>query len=238
MLMGHCWKRRLAYVFKHGRATQSRVGDALAVYDAKPMMFDVPPSVIKCIDAVIFGEGGTSIRIDSLFPAKRRMSPAFMIADATSVVHGRRDLELIGHAAPSYAGLYSDDGITAQDAYGPPYIAQRDYIISSLQANSNSRRAYALIASSNPPLNTKGIPCTLGWVFNVVGNKLVMHAMLRSSDIWVGLPNDMWVAACVARDVCRLYNPTLGIRVIITAANQHLYIKHIHKAEALLGAQK
>lgn len=94
-----------------------------------------------------------------------------------------------------------------------------------LADDSSDRRVW--ISNWDPendivPSNQKTVPCPVGFTLSVLGGKLNSSMMIRSSDLWHGLPGDVMrhsfvVAACAA---------TLGVKpgiIRFTLAHPHLY---------------
>lgn len=107
-------------------------------------------------------------------------------------MEGRDDLEMIKYYAPSY-GKYSDDNKTLNGAYGPRIKRCLDKAIELLKKDSNSRRAVIPIYNEKDVgLNSNDIPCTLNWQFFIRNNKLYMCVNMRSNDIFLGLPYDVF----------------------------------------------
>ena len=120
----------------------------------------------------------------------------------------------------------SDDGETFFGAYGPKIVAQLDYVVAKLLEDQDTRQAGLTIWRENPPA-TKDVPCTVAAFFNIRNGQLNAHVFMRSSDVWLGVPYDVFNFSMLAHLVCAHLNKR-GLRVapghlFLTAASSHLY---------------
>jgi thymidylate synthase len=123
---------------------------------------------------------------------------------------------------------FSDDGLTLTGAYGPKIVAQLGYVVDTIYADADTRQA-TLTLWTPSPVSSKDIPCTVAMDFKLRGGKLNMCVFMRSSDIWLGMPYDMFSFACVAYTVIARLRKHTDFNDIepgflwITAASSHLY---------------
>ena len=110
--------------------------------------------------------------------------------------NGRKDVNFIGQFADLWNKI-SDDGITSNSAYGHIIFDkfgfnQLDKIIELLRIDPNSRRAVININIPNKKvIETKDEPCTIALQFYIRNNKVYCTTIMRSNDIWFGLPYDI-----------------------------------------------
>lgn len=158
----------------------------------------------------------------------RGLSYRFMAAEAFWILSGDDRVETI---APWNARIkeFSDDGERFFGAYGPKIMAQLPYIVQKLDADPDSRQAGLTIWRECPP-ETKDVPCTVAIFFNIRQGKLNAHVFMRSSDVWLGVPYDVFNFSMLAHLVCGLLNeryPTSMAyepgTLYLTAASSHLY---------------
>lgn len=152
---------------------------------------------------------------------------------------------------------FSDDGERFFGAYGPKIAEQIDYVVAKLLEDSDTRQAGLTLWRENPPA-TKDVPCTIAMFFNLRGddpdNKVLnMHVFMRSSDVWLGVPYDVFNFSMVAMQVmCRLNaayrrepTPYQGEErgwprtaspgaLHLTAASRHLYGRDVNRAVEVL----
>lgn len=79
----------------------------------------------------------------------------------------------------------------------------------------------------------KDLPCTTTWQFVVRDGALRMIVTMRSNDVWLGMPYDIFVNTCVQR----LLANTLGLRCgdyTHHVGSLHLYERHEMAAQAAM----
>lgn len=124
----------------------------------------------------------------------RRMNPAFAFAEFLAMLYGEDDVKYFQQFIPSY-DQYSTDGKVLDGAYGPRLEDQIVAAIDLLEKQPNSRRAVMTIYRAGDLLHKEGgsnTPCTVS-LQAIQGHEgtLDMIAYMRSSDIHLGLPNDV-----------------------------------------------
>jgi len=171
-------------------------------------------------------------KVDMRFPVltipERRLSYKFMAAEAYWILSGDNRVETIAPFNKAIAN-FSDDGKVFFGAYGPKITNQLEYIIDVLSKDELSRQAVINIWRENPP-KTKDVPCTLNLIFNIRDNRLHLTANMRSSDIWLGVPYDVFNFSMVAAYVVARLNSKMTNRKTIhpgvltmNAVSRHLY---------------
>lgn len=73
------------------------------------------------------------------------------------------------------------------------------------------------------------LPCTLSLQFLVRENKLNLIATMRSNDVWLGMPYDVWCFTCIQQLVAEALGLELGWYQH-QAGSLHVYSKHLEKA--------
>lgn len=171
----------------------------------------------------------------------RSLSYRFMAAEAFWILSGDDRVETI---APynSRISEFSDDGERFFGAYGPKIQAQLPYVVEKLLADQDSRQAGLTIWRECPP-QTKDVPCTVAAFFAVRGGKLNVHVFMRSSDVWLGVPYDVFNFSMLGHLVCGLLNEhRLSDNLLspgalfLTAASSHLYESNWGDAKLCLAA--
>ena len=187
--------------------------------------------------------------------AERKLNYKFMVAEALWMLEGS---DLVAPLAKYNKRMleFSDDGVHLQGAYGPRIEQQLEYVVNTLWNDFDTRQATLTTWQRNPGAS-KDIPCTVAMSFmlrpfkNQVGHEshqLQMHVYMRSSDVWLGVPYDVFSFAAVARLVCAKLNAHLvsadstqriGMgNMYITAASSHLYEQHWDKAAAIVDGEQ
>jgi thymidylate synthase len=147
-----------------------------------------------------------------------------MAAEALWILDGSDQLSELVRYNPNMAA-FSDDGVTLAGAYGPRIMPQIPYVVSKLREDRDTRQA-ALTIWTPSPAPSKDIPCTVAMDFKVRDGKLNLHVFMRSSDIWLGLPYDVFSFSCVAYLVCSILGDVTPGTLYLTAASSHLYERH------------
>lgn len=165
---------------------------------------------------------------------ERGLAVRFAAAEALWIIDGSNALAPLVKHAPRMAE-FSDDGVTLAGAYGPRVTSQLDYVVAKLLTDRDTRQATLTTWVPNPP-PSKDIPCTIAMDFKIRSGKLNCHVFMRSSDIWLGLPYDVFSFAMIATYVACRYNAAaeappvpLG-RLYLTAASSHLYAANLDGA--------
>lgn len=199
-------------------------------------------------------------RAHFLFNPIRKVSPAYAAAELLWFLSGQRVVHALTPYAPQYARFCNegelnilqsgDEGpagtkqnvLYAHGAYG--YRLDRRFggrcqlenIIRMLQADPMSRQAVITLydAGMDQEKATSGdkkdIPCTLSLNFILRDGKLNCQGTMRSNDIWLGLPHDIWAFTSIQLLVAE----ALGVEVgwyQHSAMSLHLYDRNRAKAD-------
>jgi len=167
---------------------------------------------------------------------KRKLGYKFLAAEAYWILTGDNKVHTIAPYSKAISE-YSDDGMTFFGAYGPKFVDQIGYVIRTLENDPNSRQAVINIWREKP-MPTKDVPCTLNVQFTMRDGKLECHANMRSSDLWLGWPYDVFNFSMMAQYVaCGLgkgkFNIDLGV-LYLHSGCMHLYEKDFKKAKACI----
>ena len=171
--------------------------------------------------------------IDPRFPLvtcpPRGLSQRFACAEALWIIDGQRDVESLAKFAPRMRE-FSDDGITLAGAYGPRIDDQRLFVLNKLLGDRDTRQATLTIWQPNPT-PSKDLPCTVALTFQIREDRLQLVAYMRSSDVWLGLPYDIFSFAMLTRYFTHLHNLlvtpnkyVLPGRVTVLTASSHAYL--------------
>ena len=177
--------------------------------------------------------------INDVYSSTRNPSKSYMLAELLWYLNGSRDTTWISRFAPYWSKI-SDNGITANSAYG--YLIKYRYefdqlnqVIKLLKHYPNSRRAVINLNWANPMvLKTKDEPCTIALQFYIREEKLHCTAMMRSNDIWTGLPYDIVYFTLLQKLVADALDKEYGSYTHF-ATSLHLYEKDECKIRAILA---
>lgn len=125
----------------------------------------------------------------------RKMPMRYAVGELAWYLSGSNRVQDISRFAKKWADI-SDDGETNNSAYGWRIFDkfgfnQWEYVKELLRKDPSSRQAVIHIKdASNKP--TKDVPCTVYLQFFIRDGKLNMSTHMRSNDIWMGVPYDMF----------------------------------------------
>lgn len=125
----------------------------------------------------------------------RNMPMRYAVGELAWYLSGSNKVKDIGMYAKKWAEI-SDDGETNNSAYGYRIFEkfgfdQWEYVKGLMKKDPNTRQAVIHIKdASNAP--TKDTPCTVYLQFFLRDNKLNLSVHMRSNDIWMGVPYDMF----------------------------------------------
>ena len=173
---------------------------------------------------------------------ERHLSTKFLGGEAYWILSGDNRVETI-EPYNKHIVNYSDDGKTFFGAYGPRILSQLDYVIDKLKSDADTRQAVLTIWRENPP-ETKDVPCTVAVHFMIRDHKLNCHVYMRSNDLWLGFPYDVFNFSMLSHLVCCRLNAFVVENggVIIepgtlyhTASSRHIYGQHFEQVRQLVG---
>lgn len=168
----------------------------------------------------------------------RKLGYRFMAAEAYWILTGDDRVETIARYAKNIRD-FSDDQMTFFGAYGPKFVDQVGYVVKKLNEDPLTRQAGINIWRENPP-PSKDIPCTVAIFFQLRFRSLNAHVFMRSQDVWLGMPYDLFNFSMMVHFVCgqlnasqtRPYAEVYPGQVYLTVASLHLYEKDQRNAEA------
>lgn len=174
---------------------------------------------------------------------RRKLSPSYAAAEVVWYLAGGNTLDIIVSYAPSYARFAEPDG-HVWGAYGrrifslplPQGRSPMGCVLNELNKSYNSRQAVLPIfqpadlwALSFRPNKPRDIPCTLSLQFLMRDGFLHMITTMRSNDLWLGLPYDIFAFTCLQNIVAG----EMGVKpgdYIHNVGSLHLYEKDRSKA--------
>jgi thymidylate synthase len=178
---------------------------------------------------------------------KRKLSYAFMAAEAAWILSGDNRVATIAPYAEAIR-KFSDDGVRFFGAYGPRVVDQLSGVVAALADDPQSRRAVMTTWRENPP-PTLDVPCTVSLQFLIRaragdGARLHVVSTMRSNDVWLGMPYDVFnfsmIALAVAIELraplARLGLGRLGLGTLHhRVGSLHLYGENFATADRVLA---
>ena len=171
----------------------------------------------------------------------RRLGYKFMAAEAAWILSGKNDVASIKPFSKEIS-KFSDDGETFFGAYGPKVYEQLTYVISILSQDRDSRQAVINIWRESPPVS-KDIPCTLSLQFLIRNHALHCVASMRSSDLWLGHPYDIFnfsaISNAVRIELGKIFHernemPLVLGDLYLTAGSKHIYERNFEGVNEVL----
>lgn len=129
----------------------------------------------------------------------------------------------------------SDNGSTVNSNYGwcirNKYgFDQWEMVKKLLQSNANSRQAIIHIKEARNLVDnpTKDLNCTIALQFLLRNNKLDLIVTMRSNDIWLGLPYDLFNFTCMQIQMAMELGVDIGT-YYHNAGSLHIYKEDVNK---------
>jgi thymidylate synthase len=175
----------------------------------------------------------------------RAVDYSFAAAEFLWYWQGREDLEFLTPYNKRIAE-FSNDGKTLNSAYGKRIFdrngrgtPQWTKVVDELVANPDSRRAVLEVFRPDDLWEgNKDVPCTLSLQFFIRDGKLHLHVVMRSNDVFWGLPYDAF-SFTVLQECMALALQHAGVPVELgtythTVGSLHVYERHFKKVEEIL----
>lgn len=216
------WYEKLTEGIKHGDTEESRDGAVVG----------------EIINAITVIEDPTRCILKSPI---RKLPMRYMIGELLWYLSGNKNLSAIQLYTKAWDRM-SDDGETVNSNYGNriqnavdevdgKLFDQMKMVEHLLSVDPNSRQAVIHIKQArdvfvNP---TKDLNCTVCLQFFIRDGKLYMTAYMRSNDLWMGFPNDVFQFTCMQIYLAMRLNVGLGTYTHI-AGSLHLYERDYQKS--------
>lgn len=195
-------------------------------------------------------DGGCSFRLDVSdkllpVPGRRRVYPKTAAAEVAWFLRAERSVRWLERYAKIWSKFVEADGETVDASYGYRWRRHfgRDQMllaIGALSANPTDRRVF--VSAWDPggdglgAPNQKNVPCPVGFTFSITPDRrLHSSVLIRSSDVFVGLPYDVMGHAILMQVVASSIEKTSGKDLPLgtmqmTLAHPHLYEPHFEMA--------
>jgi thymidylate synthase len=183
--------------------------------------------------------GPTTIVLESPYDALpigvgRKLKFAIGAAEAVQLVAGRSDHALLPRIAPAFKQFVEPDTGRFHGAYGDRIGQQVEHVIRKISADRDTRQA--VITLWNPALDNvstaRDFPCTVALNFAVIDDKLEMRTQMRSNDVWLGYPYDIFMFTQLQLTVARAIQLEPGPYTHSTWS-LHLYERDVPGVEEL-----
>ena len=207
--ISHVWDDLLAYLLGHGKESAPR---GLQIKEQLNVSLHVEHP-----------------RSNILVNRHRDLGYRAMVAEWLWIASGTDKLASLLQYNKNYA-KYSDDGVTLYGAYGPRIRKVWDDVIRLIRNDRDTRQAVISIWAPETRRDTKDTPCTETLQFLIRENRLHLTVNMRSSDAWLGLPNDFYVFSQLQNEMAAEVDEDLG-SLTMNLGSSHLYAENFKKAE-------
>lgn len=160
----------------------------------------------------------------------RGLNKKIAAAEALQLIGAFSDPKLMPEA---FERFKEPDG-TFWGAYGTRVGYQLNQVFMKLRDDRYTRRAIITLwdpTKDNTP-DKRDYPCTVALAFSIVNNYLNMTVLMRSNDVWLGLPYDMFQFTQLQLTLAGALNISPGTYTH-TAWSMHIYEKDIEAAQKL-----
>lgn len=163
----------------------------------------------------------------------RDLNPNIAAAEAIQLVGGFSRPDLLLEASINFAQFLDGDGF--HGAYGSRIRYQGAQVVDKIEKDRDTRQA--VITLWNPELDNledmHDYPCTVALQFQVENHgQLCMNVFMRSSDVWLGLPYDMFQFSQLQFSIANALNMYVGW-YRHTTLSLHIYEKDVEKTKTL-----
>ncbi len=159
----------------------------------------------------------------------RKMNMRYAIGELLWYMSGRNTLKSIQNITSAWDRM-SDDGETVNSNYGYCIVNkygfnQLNYVIKLLQENPNTRQAVIHIKEPSDK-ESKDVNCTVCLQFFIRDNKLYLTTYMRSNDLWMGFPYDVFQFTNLQIMLAMILGVEIGTYTHI-AGSLHLYERNV-----------
>jgi thymidylate synthase len=193
------------------------------------------PRGLTTVDA-----GYTIVEIDDVrgglpLGVGRKINPAIGAIEALQLIGAVSKPDLLLNIAPQFK-RYMDGG-SFHGSYGKRIRMQLPNVCRKLQEDPNTRQA--VITLWDPALDNlidkHDYPCTVALHFEMdVSGRLCMNTTMRSNDVWLGFPYDVFQFTQLQLTLANVLNVAPG-PYRHTTWSMHLYERNFEAAYELLG---
>jgi len=164
---------------------------------------------------------------------ERRLNYPFMVAEWLFIMTGANNASWLTKFNTNIGAFADRSSImsTFAGAYGPKVVDQLPYVIETLMKDPDSRQAVITIWRERPR-ESLDIPCTVSMQFFIRADQLHCITYMRSNDVWLGLPYDLFNFTQIQRTVAHLLGRHVG-RYHHMVGSLHLYETDVERAQVI-----
>ena len=163
----------------------------------------------------------------------RKMNMRYAVGELLWYMSGKNTLKSIQNITSAWDRM-SDDGETVNSNYGycieSKYgFNQIGYVLDLLKNNPNTRQAVIHIKEPSNE-ESKDVNCTVCLQFFIRDSKLYMTTYMRSNDLWMGFPYDVFQFTNLQIMIAMILGLEIGTYTHI-AGSLHLYERNVKEKE-------
>lgn len=156
--------------------------------------------------------------------------------EALQLISGLQRHDLVQRVTPGFDAILVDQADPAYGAYGPRIIEQVGDCIDILHNDLTTRRAVIAIWNERDLTHVGDRPCTVFLQFlvrdNGFGPALELHSYMRSQDVWLGVPYDIFMFSQLQHTVAFILGLPAG-QLAHHATSLHIYETDLSKVDNL-----
>lgn len=156
--------------------------------------------------------------------------------EALQLISGIQRHDLIRQVTPGFDSVLVDQENPDYGAYGPRIITQLGDCVDILNTDPTTRRAVITIWNENDLTHNGDRPCTVFLQFlvrdNGFGPALELHSHMRSQDVWLGVPYDIFMFTQLQHTVAFILGLPAG-QFVHHATSLHIYETDLSKVDKL-----
>lgn len=157
--------------------------------------------------------------------------------EALQLISGSYHHELVVAAAPTFEDVLVDLKDPQYGAYGPRTVEQVANCVAILRADPLTRQAVISIWNENDLTHVGDKPCTIFLQFMIREGStgimsLELHTHMRSQDVWLGTPYDVFMFTQLQHTVARDLKLPVG-KYVHHTTSLHIYERDVAATEHL-----
>lgn len=178
-------------------------------------------------------------RANFMFNPVRKMSMSYAAAEILWYLQYTNQTEMMKAYAPQFKNFEDEPGISHGAGYGATWeigmgMTQVHEVCKMLKNNKDTRQAVISMWDRGDAARANNfkhsVPCTLSLHFIVRENKLHLFTKMRSNDVWLGLPYDVFSFTTLQAIVANYVGVDVGFYQH-EVSSMHLYSIHYAKAK-------
>jgi hypothetical protein len=167
----------------------------------------------------------------------RKINTNLAAAEAIQLCAGIELPRLTEAVAAGVADYVREADGTVHGNYGGRIDNQIMDVVNKLKMDPSSRQAVIQIWDKNEDSEwrdpmPKDIPCTIALTFRIRDELLLLSVVMRSSDVWLGMPFDVFQFRQLQRTVANFLGREIG-EYCHHSISMHLYKKDLERARSL-----